>query len=43
MTLNHGAHRAIEQHDALFQQLLQLADERLSLRFVEGRDAEGHR
>ena len=41
--LDHGAHRAIEQHDALIEQLLQPLDALAARRLVDGRDAERRR
>src|SRR5262249_3061246 len=43
LALDHGAHRTVEQHDALFESLLQLRDAFLPLAFVDGRNAERRR
>jgi hypothetical protein len=41
--LDHGAHRAIEEHDALIEQTLQPLDARAPLGFIARLDGEGCR
>jgi hypothetical protein len=41
MLLNHGAHRTVEEHDALLEQLLQSLDTHAALDLVYGSYSEG--